>query len=245
MENNNNTKPRPIKVDFQNIRIERQKLNNLLVFNSIKQENIKKFDESINKEELKRVLEETELTREELLHKCRENDILGKVTSGRISKNATRQGTKDEAYQIDICDSVSKKFGISILNLPNTAYRPTKDGRIISKNDMEKNNITIDMCLKSFDGKIEGELKGWIFAKVVFNGGGHQDNVIEEADCLCEWVSKYKKDEEELFVLLIDTNLTNNLDVIKKKYEQITNLLIVNHVEFQTYLINKYYKESI
>ena len=101
------------------------------------------------------------------------------------------------------------------------------------------------MCWKSFDGRIEGNLTGWIFAKVVFSSGGHQDNVFEEADILCNWVLTYMQECSELFVILIDTNLTEKLNVIKSKYATTKNLLIVNHFGFQTYLIDNYYKESI
>ena len=77
-------------------------------------------------------------------------------------------------------------------------------------------------------------------AKVCYGSGGHQDNVFEEMYNYCEWVDKYYNDtnNEELFVCLIDTDLTRQFDELKNKYSHIKNLLIVNHVDFQHYLFD-------
>lgn len=110
---------------------------------------------------------------------------------------------------------------------------------------MKNKDIKKDMCLKSFDGIIEGKIKGWIFAKVVFGSGGHQDNVFEEANNLCEWICKYKKNNNELFVLLIDTNLIDKFNLLKNKFNTIKNIIIVNTNEFQKYIIENYYNDNI
>jgi len=57
----------------------------------------------------------------------------------------------------------TKKIIIKKLNVND--YRPTKDGNIISLHEMKNKDIKKDMCLKSFDGIIEGKIKGWIFCK--------------------------------------------------------------------------------
>jgi len=241
------TKPSAIQIDCANIRNERQKINNLKVFNAINERNMSEFYKNVNDKELERVLDETSLTIEDLFAECVKEggDLLCRITSGRISKNASRQGTKDEALQLEISNTTSSQFGINIENLSATAYRPTKDGLIVSSSEMKERNIPKDMCLKSFDAKISGKMEGWIFAKVVFGAGGHQDNVFEEADSMCEWVSKYKQDGPELYVIMIDTDLTSKFDIIKNKYNATKNLMVTNHYDFQNYIIDKYYQPSI
>ena len=241
------TKPSARQIDWADTRNERQKINNLKVFNAIKERNMSEFYKNVNDKELDRVLDEINLTIEELIAECVKEggDILCRITSGRISKNASRQGTKDEALQLEISNTTSSKFGINIENLSATAYRPTKDGLIVSNNEMKERNIPKDMCLKSFDAKISGKTEGWIFAKVVFGAGGHQDSVFQEADFMCEWVSKYKQDGPELYVIMIDTDLTSKFDIIKNKYISTKNLMVTNHYDFQNHIIDKYYQPSI
>lgn len=247
-------KPTAIQIDWANMRNERQKVNNMKVFDAIKEKNMNEFHKNVNDKELERTLNDIKLmpenkltTAEELVAECAKdgNDLLCIITSGKISKNASRQGTKDETAQLDISNTTSSKVGINIENLSATAYRPTKDGLIISSNEMKEKNIPKDMCLKSFDAKISGKIEGWIFAKVVFGSGGHQDNVFEEADSMCEWVSKYKQDGSELYVMMIDTDLISKFDILKNKYISTKNLMVTNHYDFQNYLIDKYYQPIV
>ena len=88
-------------IDFKNIRIERQKYNNNLIFKLIKEENIDELIKLSNKNELDRVLEETNLKIIELISLCKSNDIVNKILSGRISKNSSRQCNIDELIQIN------------------------------------------------------------------------------------------------------------------------------------------------
>jgi hypothetical protein len=90
-----------IFIDFKNIRIERQKYNNNLIFKLIKEENINELIKISNKNELNRVLEETNLNIIELISLCKSNDIMNKILSGRISKNSSRQCNIDELIQIN------------------------------------------------------------------------------------------------------------------------------------------------
>ena len=215
----------PIHFDFENIRSERQKVNNLAVYESLIQKKINK--KLSNEEELKRVLDDLEFTQDQLLEKCSQDPTFAKLLARDIAKKASRQGSKDENTQLDICNITASKFGVKIEDLPNFALRPTKDGRIITKKEfdsMDKNS-----CLKSFDGKISGALNGWIFAKVVFGNGGHQDNVFEEAHNFGEWVFAFG-DPEHIYVLLIDTNMTTPLQELKTKFLEQKNLLVVNHI---------------
>ena len=232
----------PLKLDCRNIRAERQKRNNQKVFNAIKKGNLNNLKKVSNQKELNRVLQDLEMTLEDLVKKCQDDDITNKILSGRISKNATRQGTKDESLQIGVCAKTGKKLGIEIKNLSVTDYRPTKSGRIVTEKQMKDEKIPKDECLKSFDGKISGKMEGFIFAKIVYGSGGHQDNVFEEADTICEWIVKYKK--TSFYVILIDTDLETKFKILSEKYKEIKNILIVNNHEFQKYMIQNYSESS-
>ena len=121
-------KPTLKQSNFDAIRSGRHIFNNSEVYDAIKSSDNVKFNSLINKNEFDRLLIEVNITPGEFLEECRKSDILCKTASGRISKLASRQGAKDEDVQLDICGSVSKNLGISISNLNNKAYRPTKNG---------------------------------------------------------------------------------------------------------------------
>lgn len=229
----------PIIIDIFNIRQERQKYNNNIALKRLQDCNLTK---DINIEEYKRVLIELEkfnITEKELLKECKNNIILLSVLSGRIAINASRQGIKDEIIQLDTLNITSSKFNIYIEKLSPNLYRPTKYGEILINTDIKKRNIDLSECLKSFDGKITGLISGWIFAKIVIGSGGHQDNVFEEANNLCEWIIKFS-DKNDIYIILIDTDLINKFDKLKEKYLNIDNLIIGNHIQIQQYFIDTY-----
>lgn len=230
----------PIKLDIKNIREDRQKINNLKVFNAIKNKDKKELLKNCNNNELERVLKDLKDNIDGLIDKCSNNDYMNNILSGRISKNATRQGCKDESIQLSICNEVSKYLDINIENLTQNAYRPKKTGEIINHKEFKDQCIFKDECLKSFDGKISGRMNGWIFAKVVYGNGGHQDNVFEEADTICKWVEDFHNDDSYYYVILLDTDLTNKFNILKEKYIHIKNIIITNHFEFQQYIIDNY-----
>ena len=232
----------PIKIDCKNLREERQKENNKILLELIKGKNKNQILLNCNKKELDRILIELSISFDMLLDKCNNssdtNLYFAKLLSRQISKNASRQGTKDEAYILDKCNITSQKMGITIDNLPTTAFRPTKLGKIVNKLEYDTQNLQKHDCLKSFDAKISGKCKGWLFAKMTYDSGGHQDNVFEETYQMCEWFVKYG-DKDELYVILIDTNLDKYFMEIKNKFHK-NNLIVVNHIEFQEYLIANY-----
>ena len=121
-------------IDFQNIRLERQKYNNNLIYKLIKENNIEELIKLCNKNELDKVLEETNLNINELISLCIKNDIMNKILSGRISKNSSRQGNIDEIIQINTINELSINYNIYIEKLNITDYIPMEDGSIISKN---------------------------------------------------------------------------------------------------------------
>ena len=165
--------------------------------------------------------------------------------SRNISICASRQGTNDEKEQLKVCNITTSKCGIFIENLTSTALRLTKDGNIVSKNDMKKYNITKDNCLKSFDGKITGKINGYISAKVAYGTGGHQDNVFEELDNMADCWAKYKNEDDNILVFLIDTDLENKFNCLKTKYENYNNIKFFNHYSFQEFIINNYNDDNI
>lgn len=222
-------------LDFQDIRKKRQRHNINNIIECISQSRFNALTPFINQTELNRVLEETQLDANTLYTYCNENQVLLIVLAGRIAKNSTRQGTKDEQLQIDVCNCFANKYGITIENLTTVAFRPTKDGRIVSAETIKSENIHKNACLKSFDAKISGTVNGWLFAKVVFGSGGHQDNVFEEADTLCEWVNQFGVNGD-LYVILIDTDLHAKMNALKQKYTGKNRLFIGNHVEFQQHI---------
>ena len=133
----------PIQLDCQNIRKERQTYNNRLVFDAIKNKDEKRLKKVCNNNELGRVLEESDITLEKLLEEASKNDLMNKILSGRISKNATRQGSLDEHIQINTCSEIAQQLNVKIKILPNDKIRPTKEGKIITKKEMKKKEISI------------------------------------------------------------------------------------------------------
>jgi len=228
----------PIVLDCSNLRSERQKINNLATLNALIECDIELLKKNSNEKEIERVLIELDTSMDTIFDKCKTDLVFAKILAGRIAILASRQGTKDEELQLNTCNLTTSKFGITIENLNATAYRPTKCGKIVNKKECKK--YEKNDCLKSFDGKIDGRVNGWIFAKVVFGNGGHQDNVFEEAHTFCEWVCKFGN-TTELYVVLIDTDLTSQFNELKKKYHK-NNLLVVNHIDFQQYMIERFHE---
>ena len=91
-----------------------------------------------NFKELSRLLEDLQIDEEQLLQKCKDDLLFAKVVSRQISKMASRQGTKDEAFILKKCNETTSKVGIYVENLSTVAYRPTKDGRILTNNQYKK-----------------------------------------------------------------------------------------------------------
>ena len=238
------SKPKVISVDFKTLRAQRQGKNNELVYQSILTNNSVDFTTSINKSELQRTLEHCGLSINEFLEQCRVSNLTMILASRLLAKSSSRQGTFDELEQINITKKIGSHCGININKLSQSAIRPVKDGRIITSKEQKELCIKKDMCLKSFDAQISGNLNGFISAKVSFSGGGHQDNVFEEMDSLADWWKHYKKNSEDILVLLIDTDLEAKFDSIKVKYADIKNIHVFNHIHFQEYMLEHYWSSN-
>ena len=232
----------PIVLDCKALRSERQENNNKKVLEALLNPAMteKQLKPVINTKELERTLASLGFTYDQFILKCREDRAFAVLAASHISMDASRQGAKDENVVLQACNETTKKFGIEIANIPNTEARPSKCGKILSKDEYKKSGLKKNDCLKSFDGRITGKVSGWIFAKITYLDGGHQGNVFEEAHCMGEWFVKYGQ-PEEIYVLLIDTDLIAQFNELRERYHK-NNVLVVNHVEFQHYLINLYNK---
>ena len=117
-------------------------------------------------------------------------------------------------------------------------FRPTKDGRILTNKEYKNSGFKKNDCLNSFDAKLSGLVKGWVFAKVAFGKGGHQDNVFSESHEFGEWVEKHGT-SDQLYIILVDTDLTREFETLKVRFNyERSKTIVCNHVEFQRCLIN-------
>lgn len=239
-----------VRINFKQIRLDRQLGNNKNVFETIICDNVDKFNRIINKPELERILTDLEVDFTEFWDKCRSDSMFAKLASGRLAKKATRQGCRDELVQLNVCNEIGSKFGVYIKPLGVSSVRPTKDGRILGLSQIKSEKIDISDCLKSFDAKIYGKIRGWVSAKVAYGNGGHQDNVFHEMDQLANWWITFE--QKELLVLLIDTDLIHKFDNLKNKYNKTPtgptskdccafgeNVKVFNHYTFQEFLTNQ------
>lgn len=234
----------PVKIDCKNLRLERQQENNKIMFRALISQDKVLIRHHCNINELQRVLTELSqlfkqsITLEQMLFKCSTDYCYAIGIAGRISKMASRQATKDEAYILDKCNQTASQVGIEIRNLSTTEFRPTKTGYILNNQEYKKSGLKKSDCLKSFDARISGKVSGWVFAKVAFGTGGHQDNVFMEAHEFGSWAQMYGS-PNELYVILIDTDLTLQVQELKQKFIQ-PNILVCDHFEFQKVLLYCY-----
>lgn len=185
----------------------------------------------INFKSLNRLAELLDCDRKYLYEKCQEDYEYALTLAHGCTILASRQGSKDESFVLDEINKVSKGFGIYVQSLNNQDLRPTKDGNILTKKEFKNSGLSKLDCLKSIDGVINGKVQGYIFAKIVFGEGGHQDNVFHEAAQFGDWAKKFGE-IDKIYVLLIDTDLESKYNELKAKYD-INNVWVVNHVEFQ------------
>jgi hypothetical protein len=185
----------------------------------------------INFKSIDRLTELLDCTREDLYEKCRGDYDYALTLAHGCTILSSRQGSKDESFVLDEINKVSKGFGIYVQSLNNQDLRPTKDGRLLNKVEFKRSGISKLNCLKSIDGVISGKIEGYIFAKIVFGEGGHQDNVFHEAAQFGDWANQFGE-ENKIYVLLLDTDLKKKYNELKEKYDS-DNVWVVNHTEFQ------------
>ena len=222
--------------DLSKVRDVRQKttdknLTELLCFSEFTDKDLRPY---LNFKSLDRLVAKRGTDRKDIYTKCQGNYDYALAVANGCAIEASRQGSKDERFVLEEIDKVTKGFGVYIKPLNNQDLRPTKDGRFLTKEQfrsLERQGLTKLDCLKSIDGIISGEVDGYIFAKIVFGEGGHQDNVFHEAAQFGDWANEYGE-EGKIYVLLIDTDLKNKYNILKEKYDS-ENVWVVNHVELQ------------
>ncbi len=223
--------------DLSNVRIIRQKKTNkalaelLCHTEDLTDKDLKPY---LNFKAFDRLADLYDTDRKELYYKCAGNYDYALAVANGCAILASRQGSTDERFVLEEIDRVSKGFGIYIKPLNNQDLRPTKDGKLLTKEQfkvLQQQGLTKLDCLKSIDGVISGKVEGYIFAKIVFGEGGHQDNVFHEAAQFGDWANEYGE-EGKIYVLLIDTDLDVKYNILKEKYDS-DNVWVVNHVELQ------------
>ena len=221
------------QTDLSQIRQTRQFITNqslaeVLCYTDFEESDLKKY---INFKSLDRLAELSNYTRQEVYDDCKDNYTYALSVAHGCAILASRQGSKDESFVLTQIDKHTSQNGIYVKPLNNQDLRPTKDGRLFTLKEYKKSGLSKLDCLKSIDGVISGKVEGYVFAKIVFGEGGHQDNVFHEAAQFADWVQQYG-DTNKIYVLLIDTDLTNKYNELVRKYDN-NNLWVVNHVEFQ------------
>ena len=114
------------KVDCKNLRVIRQKENNDTMLRLLQSGDITLVKHYCNIKEFHRLLEDLQIDEKRLINKSKDDLLFAKVISRQISKMASRQGSKDEAFILKKCNETTSKVGIYIENLSTTAFRPTK-----------------------------------------------------------------------------------------------------------------------
>jgi hypothetical protein len=213
-------------------RIERQNDNNKLAYYSIKSNPKSPNKININVNALNRLLKYTSYNNLDDMINDKENseEIIQKISSLYIAKNASRQGIKDEELQL-------KKINIlqeyNIIILKDGKQKPIKGGGISKSKKKNINELkSIDFVIKYKNKEI-----GYITAKVTCGEGGHQDNVLNELLQFCDWASKQNK--KKAFVVLYDNkNTSKRFNDIKAKYSKYKNLILTNTSNFKDDFLN-------
>ena len=65
--------------------------------------------------------------------------------------------------------------------------------------------------------------------------------MFEEQHKFAEVWAEYRKNDNDILVLLIDTDLNLQFTRLKEKYNHVKNIMVFDHVEFQQYLIDTYH----
>ena len=222
------------KSDLSNIRTTRQFKTNTLLADAIAHSSEitdKDLKQLINFKSLDRLAELLDNDREYIYEKCKSDYEYALTVAHGTAILASRQGSKDESFVLDEINRVSRGYGIYVQSLNNQDLRPTKDGRLLNKAEFKESGLDKLECLKSIDGVINGNVEGYIFAKICFGEGGHQDNVFHEAAHFADWAHQYGE-EGKVYVILVDTDLTDKFDRLKSSYDSDT-VWVVDHVEFQ------------
>lgn len=155
-------------------------------------------------------------------------NIIIKITSLYISKNASRQGVKDEDLQLE---NINKLQEYNMIIVKDGKQRPIKNGGIRKSGKKKSDELkSIDFIIKNDTEEI-----GYITAKVSSGEGGHQDNVLDEISQFCEWsLIELKNDKNnKVYIVLYDSiNKSKLFTDIKNIYVH-ENLILTNTKNFK------------
>jgi DNA-binding Xre family transcriptional regulator len=199
-----------------------------LAYSDVNEKNLKKL---LNFKALDRLCDLMDCSRKDIYDKCQGNYEFALVVAHGCSVQSSRQGTKDESYVLSKLSTVFEHCGIFIKSLKTDELRPTRDGKLLSKEQFKQSGLTRLDCLKSVDAEISGRVNGFIFAKVVLGAGGHQDNVFHEATQFGEWAQCHGKKGKK-YVILIDTDQKKSYNNLKSRFDS-DDIWVVDHIEFQ------------
>jgi hypothetical protein len=230
--NNNNDNISKLVVEQRN---ERQEHNNKLAYDAIKLNPKKPNDNNINDKALDRLLTYTNYNNLDEMIKDKNNheEIIIKISSLYIAKNASRQGTKDEDLQLE---NINKLQEYDIAIIKDGKQKPIKGGGIRKFGKKQADELkSIDFVIKYKTEEI-----GYITAKVTSGGGGHQDNVLDEITQFCDWslIQQQNDKQQKVYIVLYDSMNTSKLfNDIKKKYKN-TNLILTDTKKFKCDFLN-------
>ena len=216
-------------------RNERQVNNNKLAYDSIKQNPNITDNKNINKKALDRLLNHLDYDNLGNVIKDKNNyeEIIIKLASLYIAKNASRQGSIDEDLQLQSINTLQEYY-IEIIK--DGRQKPVKDGGIRKSGKKQTDELkSIDFVIKYNKEEI-----GYIMAKVTLGKGGHQDNVLDEITQFCDWSIQHKKKSKlkKAYVVLYDSMNTSTLFTDIKKLYKNSNLILTNTKKFKNDFLN-------
>ena len=208
----------------------------------------------LDKEPIKKYINETALQRHLEFHGCGERDLfmncqgnstVSKMLAVVLGKESHRQSGQDEVFTLNGIDQIVKHYGVRVEGLPNNYLRPAKDGKTYPKALYKKKfgNTVNDVKTIDFEVKSDGKLIAWGSHKYCLGhkkkAGGHQGSVFNEEKRWLEWGREISIRKDLVYIALVDTDLEREYNMLKEEFDDPQgNLWVVDHVELQKRLIN-------
>ena len=242
-------KIRPVLFEFDvpNLRSERQDetwktVAAILEKGILDKEPIKKY---INETALQRHLEFHGCGERDLFMNCQGNSTVSKMLSVVLGKESHRQSGQDEVFTLNGIDQTLKHYGFRVECLPNSLLRPAMDGKTYPNALYKKKfgNTVNDVKTIDFEVKSDGKLIAWGSHKYCLGhggtAGGHQGNVFNEEKRWLEWGRDISERKDLIYIALVDTDIEKEYNMLKEEFDNPQgNLWVVDHVELQKRLIN-------